>query len=108
MAVSRNQGPLVGSPYDKDHRILGSILDPAIYWFVVVKELNLSYHIPNTLLFPVNPYYGSFKLHSLTATQIWAPDLWKPSFGYPQWLPGSGLCNDVHEAPLRDPAEALL
>ena len=31
MGVSKNQGPLLRLPYDKDHNILGSILGPAVY-----------------------------------------------------------------------------
>ena len=31
MAVSKNQGPHFGSPYNKDHNIFGSILGSPIY-----------------------------------------------------------------------------
>ena len=31
MLVSKKSGPLVGSPYNKGHSILGSILEPLIF-----------------------------------------------------------------------------
>ena len=42
------------------------------YW-VAVKELKLSYHIGETLLFTIYAHYGNLNLSSLTATQnsVW-------------------------------------
>ena len=60
---------------------LGHLVMGKLFW-VAVKEPKLSYHISDTILFPIHPYYGSLnwqlKLKALTATQFW-PLLTKPS-----------------------------
>ena len=38
--------------------------------WVAVKELNFSYHNPETIVFGVYPYYSNLNLSSLTATPI--------------------------------------
>ena len=37
--------------------------------WVAVKELTLSYHNPETILFTIYPYYGTLNSSSLTAAQ---------------------------------------
>ena len=45
MGFSKNQEPLFGSPFSKDHNILGSILGPAVYGSPRIYSTYIHIHI---------------------------------------------------------------
>ena len=61
-----NRGTLQGAAAREP--LPGSLQSSSFFW-VAVKELDLSYHNPKTILFTIYPSYGN--LNPLTATQFW-------------------------------------
>ena len=66
MGVSINWGPLFGSPYNKDHSILGSILGPPIYG---------SLHMITNILVAYSRVYTVYSIYIGTCTHIQSYDI---------------------------------